>query len=186
MDQIQNQEVDLTNLPINLLNKLPFSIRTKKNKYLFSELPSEIQYLIQDYLYKKPPDIEYNDVIRDLKPEITIYNDLTPLNLRYAIIEYFKNYINVQVGSYPFDVQFGCGIKKFLQSKDTTLIQTLLSNELQNMIIVLTNDYNTPVKIIKAQLYKNATNSFGPEETYSEYSFHIELEVLNETIIINF
>ena len=37
--------IDFTELPKEVLDQIPYSIKTKKTKYVVNELPLEIQYL---------------------------------------------------------------------------------------------------------------------------------------------
>jgi len=177
--------INIKTLPVDIKNKLPITIlASKKESFYLSEFPSDIQYILYDYIQNQPQTIKYSNAVRDLTPKVTMYNDLSPLNIKQTIIEYFRNYIYVEKGSYPFDVTFGTNIKKLLQTKDIKTIQTLLSNELQNIIISLTNDYHIPIKIIDANLIKNYSNT-NDSTLMSEYMLQLIISVMNEQITIN-
>ena len=45
--------IDFTELPKEVLDQIPYSIKTKKTKYVVNELPLEIQYLLDKYFIIK-------------------------------------------------------------------------------------------------------------------------------------
>lgn len=145
-------EIDLRTLPKDVLSKLPLSLRISKHIHIFNELPIEIQYLLNSYIENKYHDLNYVDVY-DFKPDISVYNDAEPLiTNRKTVIEYLMNYLNTVIGSYPFDVNIGNSLKLHLQTKDTSLRQTLLSNELYNIIQSMSNNYNIKIDIVSSSV----------------------------------
>ena len=87
--------------------------------------------------------------------------------------------------TYPFDVTFGSRLKEYLQTKDTNLMNMLISNELNNIVNTLTNDYNLPISIKSARIFKGSNENLLVHDQFSEYILQIELEVLNEVISIS-
>jgi len=143
---MENLIVDLNTLPSDILSKIPYSIRVSKSNYNISELPLEIQYLITKYISNMDLNIEYDENVYDFSFEMSEYNDLEPIKDRKKLVlEYLKNYLSVMTNSYPFDINFGCGLKLQLQTKDTSLRQTLISNELTLILGAISNDYNIKV-----------------------------------------
>lgn len=143
---MDNLIVDLTTLPKDILSKIPYSIRVSKSIYNILELPLEIQYLVSKYISNSDLDITYDDTVYDFIPIISEYNDLEPVKDRKKLVlEYLKNYLSVMTNSYPFDINFGCGLKLQLQTKDTSLRQTLISNEISLLLGSISNDYNIKV-----------------------------------------
>jgi len=143
---MDNLIVDLNTLPKDILSKIPYSIRVSKSNYKISELPLEIQYLVNNYISNSDLNITYNDEVYDFIPMMSEYNDLEPIKDRKKLIlEYLKNYLSVMTNSYPFDIDFGCGLKLQLQTKDTSLRQTLISNEISLLLGAISNDYNINV-----------------------------------------
>jgi len=171
--------INFNNLPINILAKIPFSLRIAKSEYDIDELPLEIQYLVNKYLENKKLNINYDDVF-DVKPELSVYNDLSIINEeKKLLLNYFKNYMMTKIGSYPYDPQFGCRLKEQLQTKDTSLRHTLVSNEIELIANVLGRDYNTPISIKKIEIINNE------HDLYVEYNVTVVLEIDKKQFIIN-
>lgn len=174
--------VKLSTLPEEIRDKIPISMLLEKDEYELSALPPEIQGLVIDFMLDKPSDISYSGGLYDFRPRETPYNDLEPLDLKSAVIEYFKNYISVSKGSYPFDVTYGTEIRKYLQMKDISLVKTLLSNELKNIVDALSNTYNLNIKILSSRIMKNDDVAAN----YAEYVLEVVVKVDNETLRIVF
>lgn len=139
-------EINFDELPTEVLSKIPFSIRTKKKIYNISELPIEIQYLLEKYYEQKVPEIEYN-LFYDGKFEISPYSDFgIYTSLKEYVLDLFKHYLLIRVGSYPYDVSWGCQLKDQVQMKDTSLRKEIIGNELALICGVLGNDYNMKIK----------------------------------------
>jgi hypothetical protein len=140
---MDNFIVDLSTLPKHILSKIPYSIRVSKSKYNINELPLNIQYLVNDYISNSDLETIYDENTYDFIPFASEYNDLKPIkDKRQLVLEYLKNYLSIKTNSYPFDINFGCNLKSQLQTKDTSLRQTLVSNEISLILDVLGNDYN--------------------------------------------
>ena len=163
-------QIDILTLPESVKRQLPLSIRTYKRFYTFEELPARIQHILQDYL-NLLPDISYN-LVFDLKSLISEYSDFKIIdNYIDLILEYFKNYLLVLPGTYPFDPLFGCRLKTHLQTRDTNLRRTLLSAEIDNIIAVLSADFDVSILIRNISITPISMGS------YTEFNVVIDLSV---------
>lgn len=140
--------INFNDLPKHVLQKIPLSLRIAKDVHSFDELPNEIQYLLANYEANTPNEIDYSNVI-ELEPDISIYNDFQTLRTtKKAIMEYLSNHLQTLIGSYPYDVTEGSGLKFHLQTKDETLRNTLISNEINLIIDALSNNYQMDITIV--------------------------------------
>lgn len=145
-------EIDFSTLPKDVLSQIPLSLRTAKDIHNFDELPTRIQYLLKSYADNASSKLDYSKVY-EFKPEISIYNDAKTLSSsKETIIEYLQNHLKIMIGSYPFDVTIGSRLKQHLQTKDTSLRETLLSNELYNIVQAMSNEYNVDIDIVKSEV----------------------------------
>jgi hypothetical protein len=171
--------INLSTLPIDILTKIPISLRVAKDEYDVDELPLDIQYLVSHYLETKQLNISYDNVY-DAKPEITVYNDLETIREeKKLLLNYFRNYMLTKVGSYPFDPNFGCRLKEQLQTRDTSLRHTLVSNEIELIANVLGNDYNTPINVKEVEIVNEE------HDAYVEYNVRIVLEIDSQQFILS-
>ena len=167
----KNTKITLSTLPSIILEKIPFSIKTKKDVYVLSELPLEIQYFIEKYFETALPTITYDDAL-DFKFDISKYSDLGIFNSTSDLLkEYLKNYLLTRLKSYPFDPEFGCALKDQLMMSDTSLRQTYIANELYMITSVLSRDLSIDVKVVKFKISRQV----GTANT--EYVCQIELKV---------
>jgi len=164
--------IDFNILPKKILQKIPLSLRIAKDIHEFNELPNDIQYLLANYKLNTPVEINYSNVL-DLKPEISIYNDIQTIqNVKELVIEYLMNHLQVLIGSYPYDVDIGSSLKYHLQTRDTTLRNTLVSNELNLIIDAITNQYKLNISIINKQY----TNIQYEDRTEIQLSLTIKVD----------
>jgi len=178
-ENILNQTVTISSLPLSIQNQLPMTIRTYKDEYVLSELPPQIQFLLIDYL-KNTKNIKYKTVY-DITPDISEYGDFDTLpTIKTTVLEYLKNYFLTLPNDYPFDPVFGSTLKLHLQTKDTQLRKTLVSAEVDSIINVLTADLGVNVKI----------NSINIENLNKgdrvEYVISIDLSINEENVNITF
>jgi len=139
--------INFNDLPKDVLQKIPLSLRTAKNKHYFKDLPPEIQYLLSNYNLNTFDENDQTSV-KDIHPDISIYNDFKTLKTtKEIVIEYLSNHLKVLTGSYPYDIHIGSNLKYHLQTKDTTLRSTLVFNELNNIVGSMSNYYNIPIRI---------------------------------------
>lgn len=163
-------EIDLTTLPVSVLRQIPLSIRSYQDVYELSDLPVTIQALIKGYV-DSTPDITYNKVY-DLTPDISEYSDFTTISdLGDLMLEYLKNYLLVLPEAYPFDPTFGCRLKYQLQTKDTSLRQTMISSEIDNIVEVLTAELGTQITIDSIQVIPVSVGA------YTEYNCSIYVTI---------
>lgn len=168
--QRMSEYVDFNDFPNDLLKQIPLSLRTNKSEYLFKELPIEIQYLIEKYYEEKVPEISYNNLI-DAEFSISPYSDFKIIdNKRVLIGNYLKNYLNIRIGSYPFDVDFGCALKDQLHTLDTSLRNTLVSNEIYTVASVISGDCNIGINVEKFEII--------PYQDYDKVEYYAKI-ILN-------
>ena len=173
-----SEYVNFDDFPTDLLRQIPLSLRNNRTEYLFKELPIEIQYLIEKYYEEKVPEIGYDNLL-DADFNISLYSDFQVIdNKRDLIGNYLKNYLNIRIGSYPFDVDFGCALKDQLHTKDTSLRNTLVSEEIYSIATVIGNDYsaNVTVSDFKIDSYQDYDKV--------EYFAKISLQVNDEDVEI--
>lgn len=171
--------VNFNELPDNVLEKIPYSIRTKSKTYILKDLPLPIQYIIEKYYDTKYPSITYEDAL-DFKCDISRYSDLGFFNTTSDLIkEYLHNYLLIRLKSYPFDPTFGCALKDQLMMLDTSLRNTYISNELQLIARVLSTDLKLNIQIINFTIDRKV----GTADT--QYVCNIELKCNDDLLRIS-
>lgn len=175
--------INLNTLDINLLSKIPLSIRlnAKDNLINTDTLPLDVLYELRNIKEQEPTSTYIDDSTFDLKPSFSVYNDFTSINSKKdAIIEYVKNYLIVDKGTYPFDPSFGTSIKKYLQLLDADPAQISISQELINLSNILKNAFEVPVTISNMGLRKidNQVSSY--------YELNVMVKVNDFTTSIKF
>lgn len=172
------QTINFNELPKDIISKIPFSLRTSGNIHNIDDLPSSIQYIIKKYLDIQTPEIKYEDVL-DIRPEVSVYSDLeTFTDIKQLILHYLKNYLLISIGSYPFDSEFGCGLKRQLQTKDTALRNTLVGNEIGLVASVIGEDYDMKVAVINISISKTESS------THTEYHAELTVKIDEDSFII--
>jgi hypothetical protein len=168
-------EVTLSSLPLSIQNQIPYSIRTRKDKYTLLKLPINIQYLVKDYLQEQK-SVTY-DVIFDATPDIVTTGDFNIIDNYFDLaVEYLKNYLMLAKGQYPFDPLFYSKLKYYVQTKDTSTQYTLVNNEVNRIAGVVATDLNIPIQVVSIVIDK--TDASGNSTTYH---VSIILKVNNET-----
>lgn len=147
-------KLDLSSLDINILKQLPLSLQLEKGIVELSDLPNNVQQLIiRNNIKESSADVYRPVTIIDMTFNRSKYNDVEILETkRKSIIEYIKNYLLTMRGSYPFDPEFGCEIKKYLQVKNSTLQQSLLDAELKKFVDVINDSFRENVRIISTSM----------------------------------
>lgn len=164
--------IEISTLPKTIQEQLPLSIRTFKTEYEFNSLPVRIQHLIKDY-QRSLPEISYN-IAYDLIPEVSEYSDFKVINNNTdLVVEYLKNYLIVLPGSYPFDPVFGCGLKSHLQTKDTNLRETLITNEVSKIIQIIQSLLSVDIRVDSLKIEPTSMGS------YTEFNINIAITVNN-------
>ncbi len=169
--------IDLKTLSLDLINKIPLSIRlnSKDNLIDTDNLPLEVLYELRNLKEEFPIEKYIDDSTFDLRPSFSVYTDFTSINNKKdAIIEYVKNYLTVDKGDYPFDPTFGTSIKKYLQVLDAEPAQISINQELLNLASILQNSFEIPVNIGNLGLRKidNQVSSY--------YELNITVKVSNQ------
>jgi len=171
--------VFISKLPKRIQQQLPYSIRTYKDEYVIEDLPSQIQFIIQDYL-KSDNVIKYTSVY-DITPQISEYGDFGTLNsVNNTILEYIKNYFLTLPNDYPFEPLFGSRLKYYLNTKDTQLRKTLISSEADIIVETISAEFDSDVKIISI----NVDNINKIDRV--EYLIHINLTINDQEASIRF
>lgn len=148
-------KIKLSELPSDIIKEIPLSLRTYKDEYQLTELPSNVVFLIEEYL-EREQSVTYARVY-DCKPIASLYGDLETIqNVHDLVLEYLKNYLMISPADYPFDPIFGCRLKYHLQTKDTSIRQILVSNEVQNIVRVISEDLKVPITINELKILKTS------------------------------
>lgn len=171
-------QITISNLPISVQSMIPLSIRTFKDTYELEDLPPVIRNIIETYL-DNIKDVKYYSVF-DTTPIVSEYGDLSTIsNVRDLVLEYLKNYFMTYEEDYPFDPYFGSKLKRYLQVRDTSLQQTLISAEVQSIINVISADLGTKIEIEEVKI-----NSIS-KSANQEYLISIKVKINNEYIVVN-
>jgi hypothetical protein len=166
-------DVDLSTLPITIRRQIPLSLRSYKDVHVLEELPVIIQYLIRDY-FEKALSINY-DVSFDIQPDISKYSDFKSIdNVSDLVVEYLKNYLLILPETYPWDPYFGSKLKYQIQTRDTTLRQTLTSAEINNIVKTVSTEVGADVDVENVEI---VPISMGAND---EYSTTILLKINND------
>ncbi len=172
--------IKLDSLPLFIYQKLPLTIKARKNEYELNELPFEIQNLLNEYIEKDK--IKYENKVYDGINFISEYGDLKVIdNIVDLILEYIKNYFKTNRGEYPFNGVVGSNIKRLLNKKDTVLQNLLVNEEMQDMIKTfnMNKSFGNKVSVKDAKVGKKVY------EGYIEYNIEISILVDDQLRNIN-
>jgi hypothetical protein len=172
--------VDITTLDKSILDQLPLSIRLSTKEVELEELPLPIQYIIREHVGSATSSIYTPPDFYDVKTQISKYNDFVSItSKREAVIEYLQNYFQVKQGAYPFDPEFGSTLHLHLQTKDTSLRKTLISNELSKITRVVSESFDETITITSA--------SVTPKDIGGgiEYSLNVAVKIRDEIVNMN-
>jgi len=148
--------IDLTVLDKSILDKIPLSIRLSTKEIELEELPLSVQYIVRDHITIATSNIYTPDDFYDVEPNVSLYNDFVSiLTKKDAVVEYLKNYFKIKKGNYPFDPEFGNNLHLNLQTRDTSLRETLISNELSNIVKLISDSFDTGIKVVEASVRPN-------------------------------
>lgn len=172
--------INLDTLPQSILSRIPLSIKTFQKEYELTDLPFPIQKLIEDYLEFKV-DLNYPTVY-DIQPELSEFGDYNILTtVEETVVFYLVNYFKTLPGDYPFDPNFGCRLKLYLQTKDTMLRQTLISTEATRIAEIISADFGAKVEIL--DLY---TESIQSDPVSAAYKINIQVKINDKIKKIEF
>jgi len=156
-------EVRLSDLPIDIQRKIPYSIRTKNDIYQIDKLPYDIQYIITKH-YERQSFVNY-DVSFDIVPYQSKLEDFEVINNYYdLVVEYIRNYLMITKGQYPFDPGFCSYLKYYIHTKDTNVQHTLVNNEVRRIVAIISSDLDLPVFVEHLNILKNEQE--GTNVTY--------------------
>lgn len=155
--------IDFETLPKDIYRQIPVSLRSFKTIWTKEELPFDIYHMIEDYITRNPR-IDYN-IVYDLKYEISKYSDLEILKTKKELVfEYLTNYFQIGINAYPFDPNFYCPLKLYLQKKSDETTDQLIRKEIYNVCDMLTRDLN--FKVILKSVDINHTNNTNGVVSY--------------------
>ncbi len=168
----------ISELPVDVQQKIPISIRSYSDEYEVEDLPASIQTLLKSWL-ERTPTMDYN-IAFDVLPQVSEYGDLSVIqNIVTLIGEYLKNYFMITPEDYPFDPYFGSRLKRYLQTKDTSLRQTLISNEIDNIVAALSADMNINIQVTEINIEPIV------ELAHTEYKLTLKISINNSTATIS-
>ena len=172
-------KIDLTTLPQAIQDQLPLSVRLQKLVEVF-DLPLNLQYIILNNNLVPVTTGLYRPInIIDADFQISPYNDFAiDTSKRTAIIKYIKNYLLTPKGTYPFDPEFGNSLKRHLQTRDTTIRDTLLTAEMKRIVSTIQDSFNINIQILGSQL--------TPINVLDRIEYQIDIKFSIEDTIVNF
>jgi len=172
-------QIDLTTLPQEIQDQIPLSIRLQPLVEVF-DLPINLQYIILNNKLDPVLTELYRPInIIDADFEISPYNDFSiSTSKRTTIIQYIKNYLLTPRGSYPFDPSFGNTLKRHLQTRDTSLRETLLTAEMKRIVSVIQESFDLNVEILGSQLF--------PINVLDRIEYQLNIKFSIDETIVNF
>lgn len=166
--------VKISELDYSIQKQIPISIRTFKDEYNLDELPPSIKLIVKDHLEKKHT-VEYSQLY-DVTPTLSKSGDTEPITDIYDLVcEYFKNYLSITTSEYPFDCNFGCKLKHYLQNLDTSVQETLITSEVEKIASQLSQELTIPIDLVTVDLEKT-----DPLKSSAEYKY-VVIILINDT-----
>ena len=131
--------VKISELPIDIQNQIPLSIRIQ-NEVELNSLPYKLREIIEEYLEGKKSVNTNTNSVYDAILDKGAY-DLKYVNdLKEAVKNFIANYFTIRRGTYPFDPNFGTTIYQYLQSRSFDIIPDVINSELAEIITQLRID----------------------------------------------
>lgn len=156
--------ISLSTLPPSILNQFPLSIRTLRDEYKLKDLPPNLQALVEEYI-DNSQSVKYGTIL-GFKPEISEYGDLKVIKTNKDLfLEYLKNYLTCSPGDYPWDPSIGCKLKKYLMTLDTSLQGTLINNEVETIVRMISEELGISASVNFVNVNKSSTT--GMEVIYN-------------------
>ena len=166
--------INLSTLPLEIKKKIPISIRALKSEYELNELPSPIRRLVQNYL-EESISVQY-PVVFDVLPKPSEYGDFKVIkDVKTLVLEYLKNYFLTMPEDYPFDSKFGSRLKRYLQTKDTTLRKQLVENEIDNIVNIIKAELEQDIRVENIKIISVGTG------TNTDYNITLDVKINNST-----
>jgi len=171
-------DITLSALPPNVLSQIPISLRVNKTNLNYDTLPRNLQLLLIDYIesiYSKPPNTSLEFI-----SELGEYGDWFGLSsTRDVVLEYIQNWFKIPFGSYPFDPTFGTRLKTYLHTKDTSLRNQLINNEMRVIENLINVTYTSSFTIL--------SSTVTPKEfaDHTEYFLEMNITLLNTPLTIS-
>lgn len=165
--------VNIKTLPISILTKLPYSIKTYKDEYDLEELPENIQYMLTEYFKNRRITSSNKALMLDCYPNISEHGDFARISSMIDLIcEYVKNYFSTPKGTYPFDVTWGCDLRKYIHNMDIAIKGELISNEVYNLAKSISSDLDVAVNLLNFRTTKTTSDGIGVD-----YNYYIDIKV---------
>jgi hypothetical protein len=166
--------INIKDIPPDIIDKIPLSIilNIKDDIIDTDKLPFKVAYESRNCIADDTNiPIVFGSSI-DITPEFSIYNDFKNIKSKaLAVTEYVRSLFNINKGSYPFDPTFGTDIKKYINTKETTVRNMIIENELRNIADGLSYSFDIPIKL-------NRINISNVENNASiTYNMEIEMNV---------
>lgn len=170
--------IDFSSLPVEIKDKLPLSLQLETGFKELTDLPPYIQKLIIDNSITKSNNTNIIKNLIDVSYESSVYDDIKVLKTkRESLIDYIRNYLLTSKGTYPFDPSFGNLLKTHLQTRDTSLRETLIDSELKSIITIINESFNTGVEVIGSRL----SPSYLPDHT--EFTLDIQIKIYDDIVV---
>lgn len=156
--------VNLKNIPKEILNKIPISIRinSKNNELDIEYLPLDLKYLLKDFISsndKKQSESQNLKTVKDIRPKISVYSDFETIeNTNEIVVEYLKNYLMTRTGDFPFDPKYGCSFLDHLNMTDNQTKKTFIATEISNAVAIISDMFEKDIKIKDSQIGMTGTN----------------------------
>lgn len=177
--------VDISNLPFDILVKIPLSLKVGKIEIDTDNIPYEYKYLIEQYIGKDKTNVfpieYYPKTIYEIRPRLSIYNDFEYIeDIKTLISEYITNHFLINYGSNLFVPSYGSKIKYYLQTISSHSIENYINEELGKIIDDITSSYNIKVQVINSDIQRISNDTIT-----DKYILNISLKVNNDELNLN-
>jgi phage baseplate assembly protein W len=137
--------VDITQLPLEIQNRIPLSIRVRKQVEIDS-LPLTLRQEILKYIQGSDDTVQYKKVYDvALAPGEDTFKNIT--TTKEAIKNFIINYFRIRRGTYPHDPEFGTNIHKYLETRNTSLIELAIRNEITDLISQIKKMFDEDIEV---------------------------------------
>jgi len=172
-------DINLNELPQNIKAQIPISLRINKTSLVLEALPPELQFILRPYASLTYSRKLPNNIL-DYKAVAGVYGDWEELtDLTSTILEYIQNWFKTPIGSYPYDIMFGTGLKKILHAKDVLLQRQLLQNELNTIESLVNSMFTSSFSVVSSDV---SPVEFGD---HTEYQLNMSIKLLGNSVNMN-
>ena len=150
--------IKISQLPAEIQQQIPLSIRAFKDEYELSELPPSVQNLILSSQTNET-QISY-DTLFDVTPEPSVHGDtITFDNIFDLVVNYISNYLITAKGQFPFDTEHGSRLREYVNIKDTVTRKNMISQEINNIVNIVSVDTKIPIKVKSISIQEQSNGS---------------------------